>query len=166
VGFFPGSETGFSPCFDVHLFLIFEKALTPPMSTINFKIGNWHDLLVQIQTKSGPMGMKGEKYVFIYVCANWSMPCRKMETETLSNKLVGDFFNANFINIRVYMGNIPEMDTPQKLGEALQITIETYPLIVFLDNKGRRIHHAVGEFSPQDLINEAKAALSFKLNWV
>lgn len=134
------------------------------MSTIKFQTGNWHDLLNQIQKTSSETLSAGKKYVFFYVCANWSVPCHKMETETLTNQLVGDFFNANFLNIRVAMGVIPEADTLRKINEALQIAIEAYPFCLFLNHEGKVIHQAAGDLSPNDLINEGKAALSSKIN--
>jgi len=134
------------------------------MSSLKFQTGHWSDLLTQIQNNGSESIAAGKKFVFLYVCANWSMPCRKMETDTLSDQLVDDFFNANFLNIRVLMGIIPEADTRKKLNEALNITVDTYPLCLFLDHQGKVLHQVAGELAPSDLINEAKAALSNKIN--
>ena len=134
------------------------------MSSLKFQTGHWSDLLTQIQNNGSESIAAGKKFVFLYVCANWSMPCRKMETDTLSDQLVGDFLNANFLNIRVLMGIIPEADTRKKLNEALNITVDTYPLCLFLDHQGKVLHQVAGELAPSDLINEAKAALSNKIN--
>ena len=92
------------------------------------------------------------------------MPCRKMETDTLSDQLVADFFNANFLNIRILMGIIPEADTRKKLNEALKINVDNYPLCLFLDDQGKVLHQFTGDLAPNDLINEAKIALSSKIN--
>jgi thioredoxin 1 len=134
------------------------------MSTLKFQTGPWSDLLAQIQNNGSESIATGEKFVFLYVCANWSMPCRKMETDTLSDQLVADFFNANFINIRILMGIIPEADTRKKLNETLKINVDNYPLCLFLDHQGKVLHQVVGELAPIDLINEAKTALSSKIN--
>jgi thioredoxin-related protein len=134
------------------------------MITLKFHPGPWSDLLSQIQNAGSETISPGKKYVFLYVCANWSMPCRKMETETLSNQLVGDFFNANFLNVRVLMGIIPEADTRKKLNEELKINVEAYPLCLFLDHQGKVLHQVAGDLAPHDLINEGKAALSRKIN--
>src|SRR5258705_4492529 len=134
------------------------------MSTLKFHTGPWSDLLSQILNTGSETISPGKKNVFLYVCANWSMPCRKMEAETLSNQLVGDFFNANFLNVRVLMGIIPEADTRKKLNEELKINVETYPLCLFLHHQGKVLHQVVGDLAPQDLINEGKKALSSKIN--
>jgi hypothetical protein len=134
------------------------------MSTIKFQINHWLDLLTQLQKTSSETISAGKRYVFVYICANWSMPCRQMETETLGNQLVGDFFNANFLNVRVVMGVIPEADTKKKLKEILNVSVDTYPLCLFLNHEGKVIHQAVGDLSPNDLINEGKTALSSKIN--
>ncbi len=134
------------------------------MSTFKFQTGHWSDLLSTIQNNGSEALAAGKKYVFVYVCANWSMPCRKMETDTLSEQLVVDFFNANFINIRVLMGIIPEADTKKKLNEALNVTVDAYPLCLFLDHQGKVLHQVTGDLEPFDLINEAKTALSSKIN--
>jgi thiol:disulfide interchange protein len=134
------------------------------MSTFKFQTGHWSDLLTKIKNTGSESIAAGKKNVFLYVCANWSMPCRKMETDTLSDQLVADFFNANFLNIRILMGIIPEADTRKKLNEALNVTVDTYPLCLFLDHQGKVLHQATGDLGPFDLINEAKTALSSKIN--
>ena len=134
------------------------------MSPLKFQTGPWSDLLAQIQNNGSEAVAPGKKFVFLYVCANWSMPCRKMETDTLSDQLVADFFNANFLNIRILMGIIPEADTRKKLNEALKINVDSYPLCLFLDDQGKVLHQFVGDLAPVDLINEAKIALSSKIN--
>jgi thioredoxin-related protein len=134
------------------------------MSMIKFHTGPWSDLLSQIQKAGSETISPGKKYAFLYVCANWSMPCRKMEAETMSNPLVGDFFNANFLNIRILVGIIPEADTRKKLNEELAINVKTYPLCLFLDNQGKVLHQVSGDLAPHDLINEGKAGLSRKIN--
>jgi thiol:disulfide interchange protein len=134
------------------------------MSALRFQTGHWSDLLSQIQNNGSESVAAGKKYVFLYVCANWSMACRKMETETLSNQLLCDFLNANFLNLRVLVGIIPEADTRKKLSEALNVTVDTYPMSLFLDHQGKVLHQVAGELAPIDLINEGKTALSSKIN--
>jgi len=134
------------------------------MSTLKFHTGPWSDLLSQILNTGSETISPGKKYVFLYVCANWSMPCREMEAETLSNPLVGDFLNANFLNIRVLVGIIPEADTRKRLNEDLAINIETYPQCLFLDHQGKVLHQVAGDLAPTDLLNEAKTALGSKIN--
>ena len=136
------------------------------MSSINFLNGNWFDFVSQIQETSNEPIMIRKKYVFFYLCANGSMQCRKMETETLSDRLLSDFFNANFINIRVYMGNLSDSDTLQRLKSVLNVEVETYPLTLFLNHQGKVVHQVTGDFSPNGLISEAKIALSLKFNWI
>jgi thioredoxin-related protein len=134
------------------------------MNILKFQPGPWSDLLSQIQSTGSETISPGKKYVFLYVCANWSMPCRKMETETLSNQLVRDFFNANFLNIRILVGIIPEADTRKKLHEALGVNADTYPLCLFLDHRGKVLHQVAGDLAPHDLINAGKTALSININ--
>src|SRR5712672_1448237 len=126
------------------------------MSTLKFHTGPWSDVLSQIQNNGSETISPGKKYVFLYVCANWSMPCRKMETETLSNTLVVDFLNSNFLNIRVFVGIIPEADTRKRLNEGLAINIDTYPQCLFLDQEGKVLHQVAGDLAPTDLLNEAQ----------
>jgi len=134
------------------------------MRTLKFHHGPWSELLSQIQVRGSESISPGKKYIFLYVCANWSMACRKMETETLSDPLAADFFNANFLNIRVLVGVIPEADTRKKLNESLAISVETYPLCLLLDHQGKVLHQVVGDLTPHDLINAGKIALSSKIN--
>lgn len=136
------------------------------MSTINFKTKDWFDVVSQIQRPDGDAILNGKEYVFLYVCANWSAICKKME-ETLTDKHVCDFFNANFLNMKIYLGNVPETaEITHKLSETLDVSMETLPHFLFINHKGKVVHQAAGDLSPRDLLTEAKAALSFKFNWV
>ena len=137
------------------------------MNAINFKTGDWFDVVSQIQMSDGDTALNGKEYVFLYVCANWSATCKKMETETLTNQHVCDFFNANFLSMKIYLGNVPETaDITHRLSEVLDVSIETLPHFLFLNHKGKVVHQAAGDLSPHDMLLEAKAALSFKFNWV
>lgn len=136
------------------------------MNTINFKTKDWFDVVSQIQQPGGDAILNGKDYLFLYICANWSATCKKME-ETLTDKQVCEFFNANFLNMKIYLGNVPETaDITHKLSETLDVSMETLPHFLFLNHKGKVVHQAAGDLSPQDLLTEAKAALSFKFNWV
>lgn len=41
------------------------------------------------------------RYIFVDVFTTWCVPCIKMDKEVFSQKKVGDFFNKNFINVKV-----------------------------------------------------------------
>jgi thioredoxin-related protein len=136
------------------------------VNTINFKTKDWFDVVSQLQQPGGDSVLNGKEYVFLYICANWSVACKKME-ETLTDKQVSEFFNANFLNMKIYLGNVPETaDITHKLSETLDVSMETLPHFLFINHKGKVVHQAAGDLSPQDLLTEAKAALSFKFNWV
>src|SRR5882762_6064162 len=104
--FFPYQRGDFPVFLSYSISHLCSSRKQPFMSTLKFQTGPWSDLLSQIQNNGSESVAAGKKFVFLYVCANWSMPCRKMETDTLSDQLVGDFFNANFVNIRILMGII------------------------------------------------------------
>ena len=62
---------------------------------IDFHHGTWKEALAEAQ--------KQDKLVFIDAYAKWCGPCKKMAKNVFTLSEVGDFYNENFINVKLDM---------------------------------------------------------------
>ena len=91
------------------------------------------------------------KFVFFDAYASWCGPCKAMEKEVFTDKTLGDYFNNKFVAIRIDMekGEGPEL--------AKHFTsIDGYPSLLFLNNKGNVIKTLLGSRNTEDLLGEGK----------
>ena len=62
---------------------------------IVFSDGTWFQLLEKAK--------KEDKVIFMDAYTTWCGPCKKMARETFTQKSVGEFYNTNFINVKMDM---------------------------------------------------------------
>ena len=93
------------------------------------------------------------KSVFVDVYTVWCGPCKQMAKQVFPLKEVGEFFNQNFINLKV--------DAESEEGKifAKKYKVKGYPTLLFLDAKGEIRHQIVGGVSAEDFIKEGNIAI-------
>lgn len=91
------------------------------------------------------------KPIFIDCYTVWCGPCKYLAKNTFTNKEVGDFFNANFINIKVEMEQ--DADGPE-LSRLFKV--RGYPTLLFINGKGELIKQSAGYVTPEQLLPVAK----------
>jgi len=105
------------------------------------------------------------KYIFVDVFTTWCGPCKHMAKDVFPLKEVGDFFNANFINVKVQMDSTKNdsEETKSWYADARKIAsnyeIKAYPTYLFLNSQGELVHRAVGSSIPPLFIAKGKDAL-------
>ncbi len=71
-----------------------------------------------------------DKLIFIDVYATWCGPCRRMAEEVFTDKSVGDFFNANFINAKF------DAERGEGVWVASRYKVDRYPTFLLVDGNG------------------------------
>lgn len=99
------------------------------------------------------MAAKEHKIIFMDAYTSWCGPCKRMASEVFSDAEVGKFYNKHFINIKVDMekGEGPQL--------ASKYRVNSYPTLLFLDDKGEVIHAAKGGRPIDQFIGLGKEAL-------
>lgn len=111
-------------------------------TSIHFTDARWNDLLAKAKTEN--------KIIFVDIYATWCGPCKLLKKTTFTDKEVGEYFNANFINA-AFDG---EKDEGRKLVE--QYSLHSYPTMLFMNPDGSVRKAAIGYHTANQLLKVAK----------
>lgn len=87
---------------------------------------------------------KEHKLIFLDAYTTWCGPCKRMARTTFKDKAVGEFYNSNFINLKVDM----EKGEGPKL--ARKFSVNAYPTLLFIDADGTLVHVERGARNAKD----------------
>lgn len=114
--------------------------------SIDFQHIEWKKALKQAK--------KEKKLIFVDCYTSWCGPCKMLAKDVFTQDAVADFFNQNFVNLKLDM----EKDAD---GVMLKKTfaIKAFPTLVFVDpNTQEVVHRMVGAGKAEWLLAGARAA--------
>jgi len=112
---------------------------------IEFFHGTWEEAVGEAE--------KTEKLLFVDAYAQWCGPCKRMAKEVFTQAEVGDFFNSNFINLKL------DMETPDGRSFGSKFPVSAYPTLFFLNGDGEIVKKVTGGKQAADLIALGKTAI-------
>tara|TARA_R110002124_G_scaffold274064_2_gene443800 strand:+ start:1091 stop:1540 length:450 start_codon:yes stop_codon:yes gene_type:complete len=113
---------------------------------IQFKHENWSSILSQAKDEN--------KLVFVDVYATWCGPCKKLKKYTFSDDEVGQYFNANFVNIAL------DAEKGEGINIANRYEVNAYPTVLILNSDGELIAKKTGYQNSADLMSFGKGIVS------
>lgn len=105
------------------------------------------------------------KYIFIDVFATWCVPCKKMDKEVYTNDTLINYFNENFISVKVQLDKTKTdnafVQSWYNDAEVLikQHRVMTLPSFLFFSPGAVVVHKAFSYKSVSELMNEARIAV-------
>jgi thiol:disulfide interchange protein len=114
-------------------------------SGIQFFTGSWEEALALAEAEG--------KLIFMDAYAKWCGPCKIMSRNVFTDAKAGDFFNENFINVK--------MDMERGEGPALakKYRVRAYPTLFFIDHTGKVVNAELGYHKVSELIRLGKTVL-------
>ncbi len=94
------------------------------------------------------------KLIFLDAYTTWCAPCKTMEKEIFPRVPVGDFFNTNFVCVKM------DMERGEGIDLARQFNIHAFPTFVFVDAQGNVIHLDAGGKNIEECIAMGNLALN------
>jgi len=112
---------------------------------IEFEHGTFAEALVKAKAEN--------KLVFMDCYTTWCGPCKMLAKNVFPQQVVGDVFNAQFVNIKMDCEKGEGPEVAKKYG------IGAYPSLLFMDAEGKVLHKAVGGTNVDGLIEHAGIAV-------
>ncbi|MDR1225779.1 MAG: thioredoxin fold domain-containing protein [Prevotellaceae bacterium] len=100
------------------------------------------------------LAKKGGKLVFLDAYASWCGPCKALQRNVFPDKTVGDYYNANFVSVKI--------DWEKGEGTKLQrkYRVRAYPTLMFIDPaSGKEVARAEGYLPAAEMVKFGKFAL-------
>ncbi len=128
---------------------------------ISFFVG--HILLANAQgiafehgtfTEAKQKAAKENKLIFIDAFTVWCGPCKQLAKNIFPLQEVGDYFNKNFINVKM------DMEKGEGIEMAKTYSVNAYPTLLFVNAKGELVHRTCGLMPKESLLEEAQRAVS------
>ncbi|MBC6996386.1 thioredoxin domain-containing protein [Neolewinella lacunae] len=133
----------FRKCFVV--FSLFFLAGSLSAQGIEFFKGTWSEALAKAAAE--------DKLIFVDAYASWCGPCKQMAANVFPQAAVGEYFNANFINVKFDMEKEESAEFRQKHR------VRAYPTLFFIDGKNEVVHQLVGGQRVEGLIAAGGVAM-------
>lgn len=113
---------------------------------IDFFHGTWPEALALAKEEGKP--------IFVDAYAVWCGPCKRMAREVFTRKDVGDFYNANFINLKI------DMEAESNITFASTYPVSAFPTLFYIDSKGEVIRKVKGAQKSDNFIALGKSIIS------
>ena len=132
------------------LICLFHMALVSAQG-INFTHDKWNDVLSKAK--------KENKLVFVDVYTTWCGPCKVMTKKIFPTKIVGNYFNEKFINVKI------DAERGEGVKFAEKYDVNAYPSLLFIDANGKLVGKNIGAvLSGEALVKIAKKVVDNKDN--
>ena len=132
--------------FALRLLVMLALLPTCTWAQIDFKRGNWKDVLAEAKAR--------HKLIFVDIYTDWCGPCKMLNNSTFKDVKAGEFFNANFVNIKI------DMEKGEGPAFAMKYSVRAYPTLLFINAKGEVVHKTLGYKDADMLTEEGKIALA------
>lgn len=133
-------------CFHLFFLLFTGSLFAQGGDGVHFNKGSWAEALEIAKSE--------DKLIFLDAYTTWCGPCKKMTRDIFPDKTVGDFFNKNFINVKM------DMEKGDGIKIARDYNINAYPTLIFIDGNGKMVHRAAGYHTVEQFMELGNAAIS------
>lgn len=112
---------------------------------IRFFEGSWEETLKEAK--------RLDRIIFVDAYAVWCGPCKKMAAEVFTDGKVGEFYNKNFVNLKL------DAEKGDGLKFQEKYPISAFPTLFFIDHNGEVVQQVRGAQSIEGFLELGKKAL-------
>lgn len=127
----------------IAIFLIACQSYSQEME---FFHGSWEEALAEANHQG--------KLIFVDCYTTWCGPCKRMSKYVFPDPEVGEFYNANFINLKL------DMEKSEGLEFKRNFPVSAYPTFYYIDPKGEVVYTIKGARDASGFIDLGKTALA------
>jgi thiol-disulfide isomerase/thioredoxin len=112
---------------------------------IRFFEGSWEETLKEAK--------RLDRIIFVDAYAVWCGPCKKMAAEVFTDLKVGEFYNKNFVNLKL------DAEKGEGLKFQEKYPISAFPTLFFIDYNGEIVQQVRGAQTVEAFLELGKKAL-------
>ncbi len=127
-------------------FLFVALALGARAEGMRFFEGTWEEALAEAK--------RLDRIIFVDAYAVWCGPCKKMASEVFPDDKVGEFYNKNFVNLKL------DAEKGEGLKFREKYPISAFPTLFYIDYTGEVIQQVKGAQPVDGFIELGRKALS------
>ncbi len=128
------------------LLYLFPGNMVNAQEGIQFFEGSFDEALAEAKNSN--------KLIFLDAYASWCGPCKMMAAEIFPLEDVGNFYNDNFINVKM------DMEKGEGPGLAEKYSVQFYPTYLYIGSDGNAVHQGAGYKPGEDFIEDGKNAMN------
>jgi thioredoxin-related protein len=99
------------------------------------------------------LAQKEDKIIFVDAYTTWCGPCKRMSANVFTQSEVGNFYNKNFVNLKLDM----EQTEGRKFGK--KYPVSAYPTLYYISPNGKVVQNIRGAQNVEKFIDLGKKAL-------
>ena len=111
---------------------------------IEFAQIDWQATLAEAQEQ--------DKLIFVDAYTTWCGPCKWMAANVFPQEDVGQFYNKNFVNVKI------DMEKGEGILFAKAYNVRAFPTFLFIDGKGNLVHQSLGSREAAEFVALGEAA--------
>jgi len=114
--------------------------------SIDFTKKSWEETLADAKTAN--------QNIFVDAYTTWCAPCKKMDKYVFTKPNVSEFYNANFISIKL------DMEVAEGKDFASKYNVKAFPTFLYFSPEGELLHRIAGYKDAADFVEVGKSALN------
>ncbi len=95
-----------------------------------------------------------DKLIFVDCYTDWCMPCKWMDVNAFTAAPIAEFYNKNFINMKV------DMEKGEGIELRKKYSVQSFPTFLFINQDGEVIHRTGSRMPIEEFLDEGKKATS------
>ena len=96
---------------------------------------------------------KEHKLIFVDAFTTWCGPCKMLSARVFPNQELGDYFNKNFINLKI------DMEKGEGPSVSNRFAVRAYPTMLLIDENGKEVNRKMGYTDVAPLLQWAKESI-------
>ena len=127
------------------LFLLCLASSSALAGGIEFFHGSWEEALEQAKTQ--------DKVIFVDAYTTWCGPCKRMAKTVFTQEEVGEFYNSNFICMKI------DMEKEMGLRFQEKYPVAAFPTLYYIDGNGEVVHRTKGARNANQFIELGRTVI-------
>ncbi len=111
---------------------------------IKFRHEGWDEILAEAKAN--------DKIIFVDAYTTWCGPCKWMSANVFPEKMVGTYYNNEFINVKL------DMEKGEGIAFAKKYQVRAYPTLLYIDGQGEVVHKSLGSRDADKFLELGKVA--------